>query len=96
MADYCLADLAVAETPKGVDAAARGLASALDVASDVISAAVSEARESMLSALQILFIRANLVLQALTGELATPTVVQLRNEITAALSGGISAGEREG
>ena len=93
VANYCLADLAVAESPRGVDAAARGLAHALDVASSVVNAEDSEARETMLASLQILFIRANLVLQAITGELATPTVVQLRNEISAALSGGTVAGE---
>jgi hypothetical protein len=93
VANYCLADLAAAETPTGVDAAARALANALDVASQLTSAGVSEQRETMLAALQILFIRADLVLQALTGELATPSVVQLRNEISAALSGEIVAGE---
>ena len=45
VANYCLADLAAAETPKGVDAAARALAHALDVASQLTSAAVSEQRE---------------------------------------------------
>ena len=93
VANYCLADLAAAETPTGVDAAARALANALDVASQLTSAGVSEQRETMLAALQILFIRVDLVLQALTGELATPSVVQLRNEISAALSGEIVAGE---
>ena len=89
IADYYLADLAVAETPQGVDAAARALAHALDVASQITSAAISGERETMLGALQILFIRSDLVLQALTGELATPMVVQLRNEISAALTGGV-------
>jgi len=94
IADYCLADLAVAETPKGVDGAARSLAHALDVASRLTSEAVSGERETMLGALQIMFIRSDLVLQALVGELATPSVVQLRNEISAALTGGaIASGE---
>ena len=88
VADYCLADLATAETPRQVDRAARQLARALDVAMAVINAAGDGVDESMLGALQILFIRANLVLAAMSGELATPTLVQLRYEINAALSGG--------
>ena len=65
---------------------------ALDFASDLTSKALSGERETMLGTLQILFIRANLVLQAIPGELATPSVVQLRNEISAALTGGMMAG----
>ncbi len=97
VADFCLADLAAAETPRGVDRAARELAKALDTASRLTSAGVSEQREKMLEALQILFIRSNLVLQAISGELATPSVMQLRNEINAALTGGMLVdGDRGG
>ena len=90
VADYCLADLAAAETPRQVDRAARQLARALDVAMAVINAAGAGVDESMLGALQILFIRANLVLAAMSGELATPTVVQLRSEINTALTGEVA------
>ena len=96
IADYCLADLAAAETTKGVDRSAQALANALDEASEITSAAMSGERETMLGTLQVLFIRANLVLQAITGELATPSVVQLRNEISAALTGGAVADSGSG
>ena len=94
VANYALADLAAAATPQGVDKAAVELARALDLASELTSQALSGERETMLETLQVLFIRANLVLQAITGELATPSVVQLRNEISAALSGNAVAGVR--
>ena len=87
VSDYCLADLALADTAGHIDKAARALAKALDFASEVINTQEAGEAETMLGALKVLFIRANLVLQAIRGELATPAVVQLRNEINAALTG---------
>ena len=87
VSDYCLADLALADTAGHIDKAAWALAKALDFASEVINEPEAGEAETMLGALKVLFIRANLVLQAIRGELATPAVVQLRNEINAALTG---------
>ncbi|HSQ18540.1 MAG TPA: hypothetical protein VLM83_12625, partial [Anaerolineales bacterium] len=48
VADYRLADLALAETPGQIDKAARALAKVLDFASEIINAAEESQAETML------------------------------------------------